>query len=360
MKLSDIDKNFDLIEDVDLSNNVFYQIPDSNFDLYGVYYDQTEEMFRRVPKSVSKTVSEGVDYLSGYTAGGRIRFKTNAKEIVICAEYLEGIEPRNNWGGIGASAFVLSEDRCDGSKYTHLVTILPLDGKKTINSRCEIDGDKERSYTLYMPNYNGVKKLLIGVNKGAKINKGKSYKSIAPILYYGSSITQGGCASTADASYQSIISKWNNVDFINLGFSGCAKGEDAIIQYLCEIKCSLFVCDYDHNQWDMDLFKSSYLKMYQNFRSTHPTVPILFISAPDFDINPKLRSVKEKIIRKYYLDAKKAGDNNVYFYAGRKLFGKHDREICTVDRVHPNTLGMYRMAQKIYGVMKKISKDFEG
>ena len=64
------------------------------------------------------------------------------------------------------------------------------------------------------------------------------------------------------------------------------------------------------------------------------------------------------IIKKHYLDAKRSGDKKVYFYSGKGYFGNKDREICTVDRCHPNTLGMYLMAKKIYSVMKKIDKDF--
>lgn len=105
---------------------------------------------------------------------------------------------------------------------------------KTVN-----DG-KLRNYILYFPNYNDVKELKIGVDDGARVGHGKKYKDLLPILYYGSSITQGGCASRADNSYQALISKWTNIDFLNFGFSGSALGEETMAEYISALKRSCY------------------------------------------------------------------------------------------------------------------------
>ena len=80
---------------------------------------------------------------------------------------------------------------------------------------------------------------------------------------------------------------------------------------------------------------------------------------PDYDRIPEQAKEREAIIRKSYRKARAMGDKNVHFIAGKTLFGKEDRVICTVDNVHPNDLGFYRMAKKIYSKMKQIDKKFQ-
>ena len=63
---------------------------------------------------------------------------------------------------------------------------------------------------------------------------------------------------------------------------------------------------------------------------------------------------RRSIIEDTYKNAVKAGDKNVYFIDGETFFGEHDRELCTIDRIHPNDLGFYRMASTILPTMKKI------
>jgi hypothetical protein len=89
-----------------------------------------------------------------------------------------------------------------------------------------------------------------------------------------------------------------------------------------------------------------------------PSTPILFLTRPDFYRGDEAED-REKVVRATYLKAKRNGDKNVYFYNGKNFFNIKNREICTVDKTHPNTLGMYLMAQKLYRQMKKIDKVFE-
>ena len=82
------------------------------------------------------------------------------------------------------------------------------------------------------------------------------------------------------------------------------------------------------------------------------------VSKPDMERGMQ-EEERQKVIRASYLKAKRNGDKNVYFYNGKNFFNIKNREICTVDKTHPNTLGMYLMAQKLYRQMKKIDKVFE-
>ena len=357
MDITKIDENMQKRDNVvTIGDKEVYTIPHSNFDLYGIYYDDVDLRFRRMPQEVADKVNVGVSTLCKNTAGGRLRFSTDAKEIVIKAEYDSLAVSFDNGSAIGNSAFVLLEELGDGTFWSTLVTRMVISGTTNLSST-KLKGGM-RNYILYFPNYNSVKNLTLSFNAGATVVNGKKYKDIKPILYYGSSITQGGCASRADASYQAIISKWNNIDFINLGFSGCGKAEKEMVDYLCGLECSLFVMDYDYNAPNADYLKNTHYPLYQSFREKHPDTPIIMVSKPDMERG--LQEVeRQKVIRSSYLKAKRNGDKNVYFYNGKNFFDISNREICTVDMCHPNTLGMYLIAKELYKQMKKIDKVFE-
>lgn len=357
MDITKIDKNMLKTDDVVAENlRDEYVIPHPNFDLYGISYDSADGRFVRMPQDVAKTVSVGVEMLAKNTAGGRLRFATDSNEIIIDAEYDTLNVTFDNGSAIGNSAFVLLEELADGTFWTANVTRMKLSGTTNVSAVGLREG--LRNYILYFPNYNSIKSLKLSFKKGATVTNGKKYKDVKPILYYGSSITQGGCASRADASYQAIISKWNNVDFINLGFSGSGKAEKEMVEYISGLDCSLFVLDYDHNAPNAKYLKETHYPFYETFRKTHPDTPIIFVSKPDMEQGVEIEK-RQKVIKSTYLKARRAGDKNVYFYNGKNFFNIKNREICTVDRCHPNTLGMYLMAKKLYGVMKKIDKVFE-
>ncbi|MBR1677559.1 MAG: InlB B-repeat-containing protein [Clostridia bacterium] len=94
-------------------------------------------------------------------------------------------------------------------------------------------------------------------------------------------------------------------------------------------------------------------KLYEEFRKTHKDIPIIMVSSPNPERIDK-DGKRVEIIRQSYLKAKESGDNNIYFIDGKTLFGKKDRENCTVDGSHPNDLGFYRMAKTINKIIKEI------
>ena len=333
----------------------FYVIPNANFDLYGVFFDENDKRFRRLPEDVSISVSEGVAWLGKHTAGGRLRFSTDATLFELYVTY-DCFEPSNHMPLSGSAGFVLMEERGEGNY--HVASMRPaVTEKEGFSSSVGLLGGEMRDYILYFPTYGRVNELKIAFNKGAKVQGGKKYRDVKPILYYGSSITQGGCACRPDNTYQTYISKWNNIDFINLGFSGSAKAEDNMVDYLASMDCSLFVCDYDHNAPSVEYLRNTHYRLYERYRAVRPDTPILFVTKPDFDYDPSGKE-RENIIRNTYKKARASGDKNVYFLAGRTFYGKTDRENCSVDRCHPNDLGFYYMAKGIYKKIIEINEIF--
>ena len=322
----------------------YYPIPHPDFDLYGVRYDETHG-FLRMPMDVAEKVSEGVAILTKQTAGGRLRFSTNSKVLEIKVSY-DGLWPMPHMTLVGQGGFILLEETETGRK---LVKILPpqFSDEKGYTASVELKGDGMRRYILYFPLYNPVRGLSVGLEAGAKVQGGKKYRAVQPILYYGSSITQGGCASRPDNAYQAWIERFTDVDFINLGFSGNGKGEDTMTDYLASLDCSLFVCDYDNNAPTAEYLQDTHFRLYERYRKVRPDTPILFLSKPDLWGEPD-EKIRENIIRNTYRKARAAGDKNVYFIAGRTFYSERVRDNCAVDGCHPNDLGFYFMAEKIY------------
>lgn len=364
MDISKIDKNFAVGEFRDDGDIRYYNIPCDSFDLYGVYYEKETERFVRMPSEIADKVSDGVKILNAKTAGGRIRFSTNSRKVSLSVTYA-GLCGMSHMPLSGSSGFTLLREDDDG--FTHIKTFMPnhtgntengfelsalVCGGQTAVVYDEKDEGEIKNYILFFPLYNDVKSLVIGLDKTAKVSHGKKYRNIKPILYYGSSITQGGCASRPDNCYQAIISKRNNIDYINFGFSGSGKAEKIMCDYLAGIDCSVFVCDYDHNAPDAEYLKETHYPLYQTFREKQKKTPIVFISKPDTEHDVCWKKRRD-IIKSTYLRAMSEGDKNVYFIDGSRFFVK-DRNACTVDGCHPNDIGFSKMAKKIGAILDKI------
>lgn len=355
MGIEKIDKNFELRQKINVDGAKVYEIPSEKFSLYGVTYDQETGGFVRMDPNVAKTVSEGVHGLCRYTAGGRLCFSTDSSFIKIAVEYpfLGAMPHMPLTGSSSFSLFMVTEQ---GEK--HIANLVPLfSDHKGFTAAVQLGEGGMRNYVMYFPLYNPVDKLFVALDGKASVQAWKPYRDMAPILYYGSSITQGGCASRPDNSYQALICKRNNVDFINLGFSGRAKAEKEMVAYLGGVDCSLFVCDYDHNAPSVEYLKETHYSLYEAYRKARPHTPMLFISRPDM-MRYADGQARKNVIYSTYLKAKRAGDNNVYFLSGKSFYGNKACWNFAVDGCHPTDYGFAMMADKIYKKILSIDKKF--
>lgn len=203
-------------------------------------------------------------------------------------------------------------------------------------------------------NYASVDNLYIGVQEGAALLPGDTYRIEKPVVFYGSSITQGGCASRAGNCYEDMLSRRFDFDYINLGFSGNAKGEDAMADYLASLNMSMFVYDYDHNTPTLEHLQNTHDKLFRKVRAAHPDIPVIFMTAPNFDANWNAYTARRNQIFTNYVRAYEEGDRNVYFVDGERMLGFEGRDACTVDGFHPNDLGMYRMAEAVGSAVRGV------
>ena len=335
----------------DVSAYNFYDVLDvKEISIHGLYNTRALRKYCRMPEDVASRTSKSVESLNYNTSGGRIRFSTNSPSIAV--RFIESNVILYQNMSVSASAGIdvyISKNRI---RQSYLATLKPqLDPHADCVHILNL-GEGTKELTLYLPIYNPLDKLEIGICDGYSIYEPAPYADMPPIVYYGSSITQGGSVSRPGLTYQAKICRESGIDYTCLGFSGSAKGEDAMIEYLASLDMSAFVSDYDHNANDDELL-NTHEKLYKKVRANHPDIPYIIIGKPDVSINYHHR---RSIVFGTYDRARKNGDNNVFYIDSYMLFGGHGREDCTVDGCHPNDLGMHRMSDAIGSVVLKALK----
>lgn len=349
MDITEIDKNFIPKTVANQSDIVWYSILNEPFSLYGLLQREDVPGFCRLPQETARQVSPEVLSLFAHTAGGRVRFSTDSPYIAL-AVALPSVVRFSHMPLTGTSGFDLYLD--EAASHRHMGTFIPnfaedtcYNGLVDLTPRGLREGVK--SYTVNFPLYNEVTSVYIGVKAGSVLAPGAAYRAMKPFVYYGSSITQGGCASRPGTCYQSYLCNRFDVDYVNLGFSGSAKGEPAMAEYIASLPMSLFVLDYDHNAPDVDHLQKTHAPFYERFRRVQPDTPILLITRPNVLLAPRDAAARRRVVLSTYETARSHGDEHIYFLDGAELFGDFLPDACTVDYIHPNDLGFYRMAQRI-------------
>ena len=339
--ISKIDSNFAIETKIDKEDIKFYKIDEAPFKVYGVFRENGK--FRRMPEDVAKSVSEGVYALHSNTAGGRVRFVTDSPYIAIYAK-MDGLGKMPHFTLTGSVGFDLYIDN-----YYAKTFVPPLDIEDGYESIFELEKKELREITINFPLYSNINELFIGLQDTAHISEAEPYKNAKPMVYYGSSITQGGCASRPGMSYQAIVSRALDYDYINLGFSGNAKAEDEIIEYIKNLDMSIFVYDYDHNAPSVEHLEKTHEKMFKAIREKNPLLPVIMLSRPKHFLTDG-EKIRRNIIETTYRNAVLSGDKNVYFIDGEAL-----TELCkdsgTVDNCHPTDFGFASMAKALTEVI---------
>lgn len=359
-RLAEVDSNLKVGLDIAKKDVMFYNILYTPFQIDGVIPPRSEgEPFYRIPPEIAQTVNEGVAAMNRCTAGGRVRFRTDSPYVAVHVEMRGPVElvgkyphmPLTNSLGMD-----LYERRGD-KEYFIMTFVPPVSTVDHYESIIEFPDARPRELTINMPLYSGMTKLLVGLSDTAKIWPCRSYTHEIPVVYYGSSITQGGCASRPGNSYESMICRRLDCNYLNLGFSGWARAEESIAEYISSLPMSAFVCDYDHNAPTVEYLQKTHRPFYERIRKAKPHVPIIFVSRP-YSPGPTVPTAEEveerfQIIKKTYDDAVSRGDRNVYLIDGREMVAGIP-DSWSVDNSHPNDLGFGAMAKAIGDVLERI------
>ena len=319
--------------------------------IHGLVESLLPQRFWRLPEEMLSKVSQGVANRAVHPVGARVRFRTNATKITVhirlSTNVIDWAIPLS--GSAGADVYV----GC-GSRNRYAGIACPKNyTDKTGSLSFEKTGIME-DITIHLPRNEELEDVTIEIEDNAIIEEPTPYLIEKPLVFYGSSITEGGCASRAANAYTALLSRWLDADYINLGFSGAAKGEVELAHYIAGLNMSAFVYDYDHNAPSAEHLAQTHESFFKIVRKAHPKLPILILTKPDFDSNPENNAQRRKIIYTTYENARASGDDKVYFIDGETFFGRENRIACTVDGCHPNDLGFMRMAETLYPVLKSI------
>ena len=347
MDLQQMTEKFDKITELGKDDIKFHAVHDAPFRVCGLLYQDGK--YRRLPEVIAKQGHETVLEHHACTAGGRLRFQTDSAYVAIAAK-LPNVGRMAHFAMTGSAGFDLYVKKDGVDKY--VCSLRPsFYITDSIVRMFEFGSREMREITIHFPLYSEVSELYVGLQEDASLEAAPLYAYEKPVVYYGHSITQGGCASRPGNAYPSILSRRLNVDHVNLGFSGGGRGEQPIADYIAGLDMQVLVMDYDHNAPNAQHLQDTHERMFLTVREKHPTLPVIMMTSttmPRFSDN---RAKRREIIRNTYLHAKERGDENVYFWDGGQFDAYHD--YATVDGSHPNDYGFVVIADLLEPVLKK-------
>ena len=343
-------------EGIAITNGVKW-IDGRSLPIEGRAFDDVDNWYDRLPADVTTNVNGGVHSMKHHTAGMQFRFATDSRRLVfnwnpfyekLAADHM----PASGCSGIDVYRF----DALRG-KWLYVKTGRIADAK---DGRLELDWTPGTPCLVNLPLYNGIKCFYLGIETNATVSALGPRKSGVerPVVFYGTSITHGGCASRPGMSFVNIVGRDLDVPVVNLGFSGSGVMELEMSDILARIDASCYVLDC---LWNMGTTTGShanaangtiagrnveenYEPFIRNLRSKRPDTPIVMTGQSDVFCGNA--NVKEDFIKALYDRLVAEGWKNLVFLPKNGMY-RDDFE-GTVDGIHPNDWGMMSLA-KAYG-----------
>lgn len=305
----------------------------------GKGWTATEAFYDRLPAKAKGVVRQPVWDLSRNSAGLCVRFQTTAETLHVKWEVTGGLA-MPHMPATGVSGVDLYAKTDTGWRFVGNGRPIAPANEATFSP------GKAPELCLYLGLYNTTKSVQIGVPAGQTVTpaplRGK------PVAFYGTSITQGGCASRPGMAYTNIVGRKLGVPTINLGFSGNGQSEPEMADLLGEIDASVYVLDA---LWNMspDMVRDRIAPFVRKLRAAHPDTPILL--AEDSSIR-KVPTTMGLVLRDVFAQLQKEGVTNLYFVAAEGMMGPDDEG--TVDGVHPTDLGFSYQAKVFTDALRPI------
>lgn len=325
--------------------------------LFGKGGWQTESRYQRLPSYLKGAIREQLWYLGTQSAGLYIRFATNSPFINArwSTTYNNSMAHMSQTGTKGMDLYTLR-----GGRWVFTGSAIPTGQKSSVQITSGIDSGMHE-YMLYMPLYDNMASLEIGVAPNAIIAGSDLDSPItkSPIVFYGTSITQGACASRPAMSYCSILSRRLNRQAINLGFSGNGRLDVPIAKAMGEIENpAILVLDFAPN-CSGDFITEEFGDFYSTIRAAHPKTPIVIVENYTYPRSysssamAKMLRDKNSQLKAQYEKARKT-DKNLHYVPCDNLIGEDGD--ATVDNIHATDLGFARYADFMEPILRKLIK----
>lgn len=327
----------------------------STLTVEGRGWNDTSEFFNRFPAKAKGVVEDALYGLARCSSGLAIRFVSDSPEI------------HARWKLTGAS---LAMPHMPATGVSGVDLYVRHNGRwrwlgagrpeQQENTQALISGlsSEKREYTLYTPLYNGVTSVEIGVRAGSSITPAPARtRNIKPVVFYGSSILQGGCASRPGMAYPSIIGRVLDIPTINLGFSGRGRCEHEVADLLADLDPEVYVIDCMPNMTP-DIIDERIHYLLRLLREKHPRTPVILVeqvpnrSVFAMDRDTRTGGAKNQVLARVYKDVRKDWGGLLYYVKGAGLLGSDGEG--TVDGVHATDLGFQRMADALAPVVKRV------
>ncbi|HZZ78296.1 MAG TPA: SGNH/GDSL hydrolase family protein [Gemmataceae bacterium] len=328
-----------------------------NLDLEGKAWSDTKAYFDRLPAKAESAVRAPVWSLSRHSAGMCVRFVTDASAIQARWTLTSPRLAMPHMAATGVSGLDLYVKTEKGWRW--LGVGQPKEQMNTATLASGIPAGT-REYLLYLPLYNGVSNVEIGVAKDTFLAKGPAYpRDRKPIVFYGTSITQGGCASRTGMVHTAILGRRLGYPVVNLGFSGNGRMEPEVVSLIGEIDASVYVIDCVPNMSAKEVAAKTE-PLVRMLRKAKPNTPILLVEDRNYDNGhllpgPKKRNQESQAALKAAYDRlTKSGVKGLYYLEGANLLG--DDNEGTVDSSHPTDLGFLRQADVFEKALRPILK----
>ena len=308
--------------------------------------------FDRLPAAAQKTVTSAVWNLSRDSAGMMVRFRTDATAIHVHYKVTKAALGMPHMPATGVSGVDLYA-RDDAGKWRWVQVSRPA----TQEIKAEVIKDLApgfREYAAYLPLYNGVEFLHVGVTKGARF-EGLAPREAKPVVFYGTSITHGACASRPGVVHTAILGRRLDLPVVNLGFSGNGRMDAAVGDLLVKIDAAAYVIDCLPNMQPAAV-REKCAPLVRQLRAARPDTPIILVEDRRFTndwITPAKKSFHDEnhaALREVYAALLNDGVRNLHYIPGDALYGT-DTEGAT-DASHASDLGFMRQANVMEPVIR--------
>lgn len=306
------------------------------------WYQEDKPALTRLPLRLKATFPPKVWSLAQSPAGVRLRFATDAAIIGVVAKG-SGAPPAPHMTAIATGGIDLY---VDGS---YRGSAAP---DSTGKLRAEWPVGKARArreITIYLPYGRGLALEEIRLEAGAQAWPARAFAVAKPVVYYGSSITQGIAAANPGGTFPALLGRWLDTDFVNLGFSGNGLGEPALARAMAEIDAACYVVDYWANP-TTEIYRTTLPAFIAILRAAHPDTPIL-VTGPYFNPSEDVpgdagerQVAKRAFAREFVAHCRAAGDRRIEHVDGLEMLPREFAD-GLVDSRHANSMGFYLCAK---------------
>lgn len=320
----------------------------------GQGWPETSAPYTRLPAKARRKVRQPVWDLSRHAAGLCVRFATDADRI--CADWTLANEnlamdhmPASGCSGL--DLYVRSGRK--GWRWLGVGRATAVQNRTTLAGGLPAG---KREYLLYLPLYNGLKRARLGLPVGATLAR-VAPPTDSPVVFYGTSIVHGGCASRPGMAYPAIIGRRLDTAIINLGFSGNGLMEPELAALLAELDASCFMLDPLPNN-DLAGVEERTAPLVRTLRAAHPSTPIVLVENVIYEychLNASAAAdlaAKNAALRRICKGLQREGLKGLTLVPGKGLLGRDGEG--TVDGVHPTDVGFVRMAAGIAPAIRKV------